>query len=166
MLSDITSLFSSLVSDRHWLVHQRAFESVKAFAEVFCRKNCNPRAQLGVGSPAGRKPGRKRTHIFALVDCSQPLYSSTHTKQKASAKHEGVVAVRRAKQAKRRLSLLFWAGIQYSRIKIRAKERAVNSLSLWGLHFSPSFLPSSHHSRVKLIQLNSFLFRTAYLEEL
>jgi len=34
VLSDITTLFSSLVSDRHWLVHQRAFQSVKAFAEV------------------------------------------------------------------------------------------------------------------------------------
>lgn len=34
VLGDITTMFSSLVSDRHWLVHQRAFQSVKAFAEV------------------------------------------------------------------------------------------------------------------------------------
>ena len=27
-------MFSSLVSDDHWLVHQKAFQSVKAFAEV------------------------------------------------------------------------------------------------------------------------------------
>lgn len=34
VLGDITAMFSSLVSDEHWLVHQRAFQSVKAFAEV------------------------------------------------------------------------------------------------------------------------------------
>ncbi|KAL9988824.1 hypothetical protein ACROYT_G003312 [Oculina patagonica] len=34
VLGDITAMFTSLVSDKHWLVHQRAFQSVKAFAEV------------------------------------------------------------------------------------------------------------------------------------
>lgn len=34
VLGDITALFSTLVSDKHWLVHQRAFQSVKSFAEV------------------------------------------------------------------------------------------------------------------------------------
>ncbi|XP_068695409.1 FIGNL1-interacting regulator of recombination and mitosis-like isoform X1 [Montipora foliosa] len=34
VLGNITAMFSSLVSDQHWLVHHRAFQSVKAFAEV------------------------------------------------------------------------------------------------------------------------------------
>ncbi|CAH3033867.1 unnamed protein product [Pocillopora meandrina] len=34
VLSDISVMFSALVSDTHWLVHQQAFQSVKAFAEV------------------------------------------------------------------------------------------------------------------------------------
>ena len=34
MLSDISAMFSALVNDTHWLVHQQAFQSVKAFAEV------------------------------------------------------------------------------------------------------------------------------------
>lgn len=34
VLGDISAMFSSLVSDTHWLVHQQAFQSVKAFAEV------------------------------------------------------------------------------------------------------------------------------------
>ncbi|CAH3109842.1 unnamed protein product [Porites lobata] len=34
VLGDITGMFSCLVSDDHWLVHQKAFQSVKAFAEV------------------------------------------------------------------------------------------------------------------------------------
>ncbi|XP_015768149.1 PREDICTED: uncharacterized protein LOC107346820 [Acropora digitifera] len=34
VLGNIATMFSSLVSDENWLVHQRAFQSVKAFAEV------------------------------------------------------------------------------------------------------------------------------------
>ena len=34
VLSDISAMFSGLVNDTHWLVHQQAFQSVKAFAEV------------------------------------------------------------------------------------------------------------------------------------
>ncbi|XP_022780486.1 uncharacterized protein C1orf112-like isoform X1 [Stylophora pistillata] len=33
-LSDISAMFSTLVCDTHWLVHQKAFHSVKGFAEV------------------------------------------------------------------------------------------------------------------------------------
>ncbi|XP_029197824.2 uncharacterized protein C1orf112-like isoform X1 [Acropora millepora] len=50
VLGNIATMFSSLVSDENWLVHQRAFQSVKAFAEVtrytYIMGDCVPESLL------------------------------------------------------------------------------------------------------------------------
>lgn len=77
MLGDITALFSTLVSDKHWLVHQRAFQSVKSFAEVM---SANPVEAL-IFPPVLRVAPKPLFLLFSILNgdfCCHQVTRYTH----------------------------------------------------------------------------------------